>query len=81
MTVERQWNIQTMCSGVQQAGGKGARSPLPFLKAEKNSSDFGKKCPGCIHLWVKFVVQNSVLRLSRAKCFEIFVVETLLLSR
>ena len=30
-------------------------------------SDFGKKGPDCVHLWVKFSIQNVVLRVPRRK--------------
>ena len=36
-------------------GGTGGRSPLPYLKnKKKNYSDFGKKGPVWLHLWVEF---------------------------
>ena len=37
------------------SGGKERRSHS-FLKNEKRCPYFEKKCPGCIHLWVEFLV-------------------------
>ena len=33
---------------------------------------FGEKSPNCIHLWVKFSIQNVVLRISRRKNSKMF---------
>ena len=52
-------------------GGEG-RLPLPFLKIEKNCPDFGTKGPDCAHHWVKFSIQNVVLRVSRRKISKMF---------
>ena len=38
---------------------RGEASPALFWKP--------KKCPDCVHLWVKFSIQNVVLKLSRRK--------------
>ena len=45
-----------------EGGGRlrGVRLPLPF-KNQNNCPNFGD----CVHLWVKFSIQNAVLRLSR----------------
>ena len=40
-------------------GGGGEASPALFWNS--------KKCPDCVHLWVKFSIQNVVLKLSRRK--------------
>ena len=52
-------------------GGRGSRgvreaSHAPFLKIEI-SSDYGKKGLNCVHLYVKFFIQNVVLMVSRRK--------------
>ena len=47
------------------------RPPLPACKNQKNRSDFGKKGRDCIHHWVKFSIQNVVLRVSRRKNYKI----------
>ena len=39
--------------------------PLPFF--EKNYPDFRKKSLDCVHLWVKFSIQNVVLGISWRK--------------
>ena len=44
-------------SQVRKQGGKW-RPPQPFLKTKK-SPDFWKKSPACVHLWVKFFLQNG----------------------
>ena len=49
-----------------QLGG-GERHSLPFFENRKNCPDFGEKSPDCVHLWVKFSIQNAVLRVSRRK--------------
>ena len=41
--------------------GSGGRPPLPFFEIQSNCPDFGD----CVHLWVKFSIQDAVLRLSR----------------
>ena len=39
---------------------RGDTSPALF-GIEKKCQDFGKKGPGCVHLWVKFAIQYVVL--------------------
>ena len=51
--------------------GGGVRPPLPFFKNHKKCPNFGKKGPDSDHLWVKFSVQNAVLRVSRRKTSKI----------
>ena len=72
--------------GTQLGGGEG-RPPLPYLKIENKYPDFGKKGPAdCVHLWVKFSIQNVVLRVpwrknSRMLCcgllFLVFLIKCL----
>ena len=50
--------------------GEEGRLPLPFLKIE--CPDFRKKGPNCVHRWVKFSIQNVVLRVSRTKSTKMF---------
>ena len=45
-------------------GGRGL--PYPFLKISKMLW-FWEKGPDCVHLWIKFSIQNVVLRVSRRK--------------
>ena len=39
---------------------------------QKKCLDFGKKGPDCVHLQVKFAIQNVVLRVSRRKTSKMF---------
>ena len=64
--------------GVGWGGGSG-RLPLIFLKIEKMCPDFWKKGPDCVHLWIKFSIQNVVLRASRRKSTKLFPVGSLFL--
>ena len=51
----------------------GGRPPLPFfLKIEKKALILGKKGPDSVVFWIKFSIQNVVLRVSRRKNFKIF---------
>ena len=54
-----------------QLGGREETSPALF-ENQKTCPDFGKKGPGCVHLWVKFSIQNVVLRISRRKISKMF---------
>ena len=47
-----------------QLGRKGEVSPALFENR--------KKCPDCVHHWVKFSTQNVVLRVSRRKNVKMF---------
>ena len=49
-------------------GGRGGL-PCPFLKIEKKCPDFGKKWPDYVLPWVKFSIQNVVLRVSEKLFF------------
>ena len=37
-------------------GERGEGLPCPFSKFGKKYPNFGKKCPDCGHLWVKFLI-------------------------
>ena len=52
-------------------GGKRERTLL-FSENRKRCPDFGKKGRDCIHLCVKFSIQNVVLRVSRRRYSKIF---------
>ena len=41
--------------------------PLPFFENRKKCPDLGKKGPDCVLPWVKFSIQNVVLKVSRIK--------------
>ena len=49
-----------------QLEGRGETSPALFEK-QKKCPDIGKKDLDCFYLWVKFAIQNVVLRVSRRK--------------
>ena len=44
-----------------QLGQRGEASPGLF-ENQKKCLDFGKKGPDCVHFWIKFSIQNAVLR-------------------
>ena len=46
--------------------------PMPLLNIKKKCPDFWKKGSVCVHLWVKFSIQNAVLRVSRRKDSKMF---------
>ena len=48
-------------------GGRGGRSPLPFFKNWEKVPQFWKKMPWLCPSWVKFLISNVVLRVSRRK--------------
>ena len=55
---------------------KGGGLSCPFLKIEKCGLILKKKGPDSVYLWVKFSIQNLVLRVSRrknSKCFPCWV--------
>ena len=60
-------HIQPHSQGHNKEGKE--RPPLLFLKIKKGVLIFGKKGLDCVHLWVKFSIQNVVLRVSRRKKF------------
>ena len=54
-----------------QLGGR--REAIPtFIENRKKCLDFGKKDIDCVNLWVKFFIQNLVLRVSWRKNSKIF---------
>ena len=56
--------------GEREEGG--GRPPLPYFENRKKVPWFCKKCPDCVHLWVKFSIQNVILRMFRRKNSQIF---------
>ena len=52
--------------------GEGGRLPWRFLKIEKNTLISGKKGPDSVHLWVKYSIENEVLKMSRRTNSKIF---------
>ena len=56
---------------VRRGRGGGGRLPCNFLKIKKMQW-FKKKCHDCVHLWIKFCIQNIVFRVSRRKIFKYF---------
>ena len=55
----------------QQADNDGANGRLP-LESPKKCPDFGKKGPDGVHLWIKFIIQNVFLTVSRRKISKFF---------
>ena len=51
-----------------------------LFENRKRCPDFGKKDLDCVYLWVKFPIQNIVLRLSGRKNFKMFPCGVLFLS-
>ena len=47
-------------------GGKGGGGGaiMSYFENSKKYPDFGKICPDCVHLSVKFPIENAVLRVS-----------------
>ena len=63
-------HIQSHSQSCKQEGKR--RPLLLFWKMEKKCLDFGKKGHDCVHIWVKLVIDNIVLRISRGKNFKMF---------
>ena len=53
-------------------GGGGGGGGLPFLENRKRCPDFREKDPDCVHPYVKFTIQNVVLKASKIKSFKTF---------
>ena len=62
-------NLQNLILDIRHAtrGESGGRPPLPFFENRRNCPDLGKKSHDCVHLWVKFSIENIILRVSRRK--------------
>ena len=59
-------------TGAQLGRGGGGKASPALFENRKKCPDFGKKGPDCVHLWVKFSIQNVVLRVSRRKNLKMF---------
>ena len=59
-------------SQASSQGGGGSGFPCPFLKMEKSVLILEENCPDCVHLWVKFSIQNAVFRVSKKKNSKMF---------
>ena len=57
---------------VTGGGGGGRGRGLPFFENRKKCPDFWKKESDCVHPYVKFTIQNVVLRVSKRKSFKTF---------
>ena len=55
-------------AGPQLGQKEGGGLPCPFFENKK-------KCPDCVHPYIKFSIQNVVLRVSKRKNFEMFPCE------
>ena len=60
----------TILTGMQLRGREEV-SPGVF-ENQKKCSDFGKKDPNCFHLWIKFFIQNIVLKVCRRENSKMF---------
>ena len=76
------WRILyfTQLAGAQLGEGDGDRSPLPFFQNQKKRPDFRKKGPDCVHRYIKFAIQNIVVRVLKKKNFEILFYGAFLLE-
>ena len=61
--------------------GEEGKPPLPFFENRRKCLEFGlkKKSRDCVHLWVKFSIQNIVLTVPRRKNSQIFPCEVFFL--
>ena len=76
------WIVQTDIPPIRRATRRGGweRPPLPFLKIKKSVLILEKKCPDCIHPWVKLTIQKVVLWVSRIKNSKISLLGFLFLN-
>ena len=59
-------------AGPQLGEKEGGGLPCPFFENKKKCPDFRKESPDCVHPYIKFTIQNAVLRVSKRKNFEKF---------
>ena len=50
----------------------GGRHFLPYFEYQEKVPWFCKRCPDCVHLWVKFFSKNVALRICRRENSQIF---------
>ena len=69
-------NFGSHGAGAQLGGGEGGGDayPILFLKLKKIALILEKK-PGCVNPYVKFTIQNVLLRVFKRKIFNIFPAE------
>ena len=65
--IEGYWCIFSHTHKRATRGGGGRRGLPCFFKNRKKCPDFGQKNPDCVHLWIKFSIQNVVSRVPRRK--------------
>ena len=67
-------NLQNLILDIRHAtqGRVGGGLPCRFSKIEEIALILEKKSHDCVHLWVKFSIENIVLRVSRRKNSKIF---------
>ena len=63
--------IDWLISGAKLGRAEGG-SICSFLKIEKNILILAKKCPDFVYFWVKFFIQNVLLRVFRRKKSKLF---------
>ena len=72
-TIKKVHNFRVPLAGAQLGGVEGGgRLSCPFLKIEKSVLILGKKGPDSVYVWVKYSIQNVVLRVSRRKDSKMF---------
>ena len=60
------YHIYIIIAGAQLMRGLGSLF-YPFFKIGKKVYWFWEKCPDCVYLWNKFLIQNVVLRVFKRK--------------
>ena len=67
-------NLQNLILDIRHATRRrvGGGLPCRFSKIEEIALILEKKSHDCVHLWVKFSIENIVLRVSRRKNSKIF---------
>ena len=77
--IEGYWCIFSHTHKRATRGGGGRRGLPCFFKNRKKCPDFGQKNPDCVHLWIKFSIQNVVSRVIKRKNSKMFPWEAIFL--
>ena len=65
-------NIQPHSQARKEGRGRREETSSTLFEIKKKCLDFGKKGPDCVHLWLKFSIQNIVSKVSRRKTSKMF---------
>ena len=68
------WSLVWSFWSGAQLGKEAVRPPLHFFENQKSALILGKKGPDSVHFWVKYSIQNIVVRVSRRKNSKIYPV-------